>query len=262
MQTQFHRPASLADAAHLLAGDVRLLAGGQSLIPAIKLGLAAPEALVDLHGIAGLDAIRVEGRQVVVGAMATHAQVAASAELGRAIPSLAQLAEGIGDRQVRARGTIGGSLANSDPAACYPAAVLALGATIHTDQRKIAADDFFKGLYETALRPNEIITAVHFPVPERAAYEKFRQPASRFALVGVMVATTAAGVRVAVTGAGACAFRCAPLEAALARRYAAESCDGIAIAADGLNTDLHGTAAYRAHLIPVLARRAVARSLA
>ncbi|HYB50764.1 MAG TPA: xanthine dehydrogenase family protein subunit M [Burkholderiaceae bacterium] len=262
MQTQYHRPGSTAEAAKLLGGDARLLAGGQSLVAAMKLGLASPSALVDLRAIAGLDAIRVDAQRVTIGAMATHTSVAASRELGRAIPALAQLAAGIGDRQVRDRGTLGGSLANDDPAADYPAAVLGLGATVQTDQRQIAADDFFLGLFETALRPNEIITAVHFPIPERAGYEKFRQPASRFALVGVMVAKTAAGVRVAVTGAaGSGVFRCKPLEAALGRKFAPESCDGVQIEAAGLNDDLHGSAQYRAHLIPVVAKRAVARAL-
>jgi len=261
MQTQYHRPGSVAEAAKLLGGDARLLAGGQSLVAAMKLGLASPSALVDLRGIAGLDAIRVDGQRVSLGAMATHTSVAASRDVARAIPALAQLAAGIGDRAVRDCGTIGGALANNDPAACYPAAVLGLGATVQTDQRQIAADDFFRGLYETALRPNEIITAVHFPICERAAYEKFRQPASRFSIVGVMVAKTAGGARVAVTGAGSCVFRCKPLEAALTRKFAPESCDGIAIDADGLNEDLHGSAEYRAHLIPVLAKRAVARAL-
>jgi len=261
METQYHRPGSVAEAARLLAGDARLLAGGQSLVAAIKLGLASPSSLVDLRGIAGLDGIRVEAQRVSIGAMATHASVAASREVAQAIPALAQLAAGIGDRQVRGRGTIGGSLANNDPAACYPAAVLGLGASVQTDQRQIPADDFFRGLYETALRADEVITAVHFPVPQRAAYEKFRQPASRFSIVGVMVAKTAGGVRVAVTGAGSCVFRCKPLEAALTRKFAAESCDGVQIDASALNDDLHGSAAYRAHLIPVLTKRAVARAL-
>lgn len=261
METQYHRPSSVAEAAKLLTGEARLLAGGQSLVAAIKLGLASPSALVDLRGISGLDGIRVDAQRVSIGAMATHASVAASREVARAIPALAQLAEGIGDRQVRDCGTIGGSLANNDPAADYPAAVLGLGASVQTDQRQIPADDFFLGMFETALRQNEIITAVHFPLPERAAYEKFLQPASRFSLVGVMVAKTGGGVRVAVTGAGSSVFRCKALEAALTRKFAPESCDGVKIDASGLNDDLHGSAAYRAHLIPVLTKRAVARAL-
>jgi carbon-monoxide dehydrogenase medium subunit len=190
--------------------------------------------------------------------MTTHHAVATSKEVRSLIPALAQLAGGIGDRAVRNRGTLGGSLANSDPAACYPAGVLGLGATIRTNTRTIAADDWFKGLYETALAPGELITAVSFPRPEKAAWLKFRQPASRFSIVGVFVAKTAAGVRVAVTGAAACAFRVKALEDRLSAKFAPESCNGVAIPADGLNSDLHGSAEYRAHLIGVLARRAVA----
>ncbi len=260
--TQYHRPRTVEEAGKLLGGEARALAGGQSLVAAMKLGLAAPGALVDLRGIAGLQGIRVDGSRVTIGAMTTHATVAASRELARAIPALACLAAGIGDRQVRTQGTIGGSLANSDPAACYPAAALGLGATIQTDRRQIAADEFFTGLYETALREGELITAVHFPLPERAAYEKFRQPASRFALVGVFVSKGPAGVRVAVTGAGPCAFREAKLEAALSKRFAPEACEGVKIDAKGLNGDLHGSPEYRAHLIGVLTRRALARALA
>jgi carbon-monoxide dehydrogenase medium subunit len=184
--------------------------------------------------------------------------VAASAEVLQHIPALACLASGIGDPAVRSRGTIGGSLAQADPAACYPAAVLGLGATVHTDRRTIAADDFFKGLYETALEPGELITAVSFPLPQRASYLKFKQPASRFALVGVFVSQGPQGTRVAVTGAGPCAFRVAAFEAALARDWSAKSLEGLAVPANGLNTDLHASAAYRAHLVGVLSRRAVA----
>ncbi len=190
--------------------------------------------------------------------MTVHNAVAASKDVASMSPALAQLASGIGDRAVRNRGTIGGSLANSDPAACYPAAVLGLGATIHTNSRQIAADDFFKGLFETALKPGELITAVSFPKPEKAAWMKFKQPASRFSIVGVFVAKTGGGVRVAVTGAGACAFRVKALEDKLKNKFAPESCDGVTVPADGLNSDLHGSAEYRAHLIPVLAKRAVA----
>ena len=258
----FHRPASVADAARLVAGapDGKLLGGGQSLLASMKLGLAAPSDLVDLSQVKDLKGIQVAGDTVRIGAMTSHATVAASAEVQRAIPALAALAAGIGDRAVRTMGTIGGSLANNDPAACYPAAVLGLGATIHTDKRDIAADDFFKGLYETALEPNEIITAVSFPVPRKASYVKFRQPASRFALVGVFVSQGAAGVRVAVTGAGPCAFRVAALEKALAANWSAAACSGVSVPAEGLNTDLHASAEYRAHLIPVLAGRAVTQA--
>lgn len=258
----FHRPASVADAARLVAStaDGKLLAGGQSLLASMKLGLAAPSDLIDLSRVADLKGIRVEGDSVRIGAMTTHAAVAASPEVQRAIPALAKLAAGIGDRAVRAMGTIGGSIANSDPAACYPAAVLGLGASIHTDRRTIAADDFLEGLYETALEPNELLVAVSFPVPRKAAYQKFRQPASRFALVGVFVSQQASGVRVAVTGAGPCAFRVAALEKALAANWSAAACNAVTIDADGLNSDLHASAEYRAHLIPVLAGRAVAEA--
>jgi carbon-monoxide dehydrogenase medium subunit len=256
----YHRPASVAEAVKLAAshGDDRLLAGGQSTLPSVRLGLLAPTGWIDLAGIAELRGIHVEGNAVVIGAMTPHAEVAASSDVKAKIPALAQLAAGIGDRQVRNRGTIGGSIANSDPAACYPAAVLALGATVQTDRRGISADDFFKGLYETALAPGEIITAVRFPVPEKAAYVKFRQPASRFAIVGVFIAKTSSGVRVAVTGAGPCAFRVKALEDKLAAKFAPESCDGVTVPASGLNSDLHASAEYRAHLIGVLAKRAVA----
>ena len=258
----FHRPATVADAAKLIAGapDGKLLGGGQSLLASMKLGLAAPSDLVDLSQVGELKGIRVEGGQVRIGAMTSHAAVAASDEVRQAIPALASLAAGIGDRAVRTMGTIGGSLANNDPAACYPAAVLGLGATVHTEKRTIAADDFFRGLYETALEPNEIITAVSFPIPARAGYVKFRQPASRFALVGVLVSQGPAGVRVAVTGAGPCVFRVPALEQALGANWSAAACAGVTVAADGLNTDLHASAEYRAHLIPVLAGRAVTQA--
>ena len=256
----YHRPSSVAEAAKLAAGDpeARILAGGQSLLPSMKLGLLAPSAFIDLGSVGELRGIRADRKSVTIGAMTTHAAVAASPEVGAAIPALAKLAAGIGDPQVRNRGTLGGSLANSDPAADYPAAVLALNATIRTNRRSLPADGFFKGLFETALAPGEIITAVEFPVPSRAAYIKFPQPASRFALVGVFIAQDSAGVRVAVTGAGPCAFRLEALEHALSRRFAPEACDGIAVSPDSLNTDIHASAGYRAHLIPVLARRAIA----
>jgi carbon-monoxide dehydrogenase medium subunit len=256
----YQTPKNVADAVKLVTGEARLIAGGQSLLPSMKLGLAAPSALIDLGQIAELRSIKVEGGKVTIGAMATHASVGESAELKKALPALAELARNIGDRQVRNRGTIGGSLANNDPAACYPAAALGLGATIHTDRRTIAADDFFKGLYETALAPGEIITAVSFPIPERAKYVKFKQPASRFSLVGVFVSKGPGGTRVAVTGAGATVFRVKALEDKLAVKWAAESCVGVTVSADQLNSDLHGSAAYRAALIPVLAQRAVAAS--
>ncbi|MFT3817007.1 MAG: xanthine dehydrogenase family protein subunit M [Rubrivivax sp.] len=253
----YQTPSSVADAAAAAAAGAKLIAGGQSLLPSMKLGLAAPEALADLGGIAALKGITVSGGAVTIGAMTTHAAVAASAEVQRAIPALADLAGNIGDRQVRNRGTIGGSLANNDPAACYPAAVLGLGATIQTNTRTIAADDFFKGLYETALAEGEVIIAVSFPVPEKAGWQKFKQPASRFSLVGVFVSKGPQGVRVAVTGAGACVFRAKELEAKLSANWSAAALNGATVSADGLNSDLHGSAEYRAALIPVLAARAV-----
>ncbi len=254
----YSKPASVADAARAAAADnAKIIAGGQTLLPSMKLGLAAPEALIDLGAIAELKGITVAGGTVKIGATTTHAEVAASQAVAAAIPALAALAGNIGDRQVRNRGTIGGSLANNDPAACYPAAVLGLGATIHTNTRSIAADDFFKGMFETALKDGEIITAVSFPVPEKAGWQKFKQPASRFSIVGVFVSKGPQGVRVAVTGAGACVFRAKELEAKLAANWSAAACQGVTISPDGLNSDLHGSAEYRAALIPVLAGRAV-----
>jgi aerobic carbon-monoxide dehydrogenase medium subunit len=254
---QFSTPKTVADAKGAAAAGAKLLAGGQSLLPSMRLGLAAPEALASLAGVAGLSGITVAGGVVKVGAMTTHATVAASAEVQKAIPALADLAGHIGDRQVRNRGTIGGSLANNDPAACYPAAVLGLGATVHTDRRDIAADDFFKGLYTTALAEDEVITAVSFPIPAKAGWQKFKQPASRFSIVGVFVSSGPKGVRVAVTGAGAGVFRATELEARLAANYSAAALAGATVSAEGLNNDLHGSAEYRAALIPVLAARAV-----
>ena len=257
---ELHRASSIADAAALLAkSGGRPLAGGQSLVGAMRLRLAQPGALVDLSGIAELRGIRKAGSALVIGATARHAEVAASPDVKSTISALAALAEGIGDRQVRNMGTLGGSIANNDPAADWPGGVVGLGATVSTNKRKIAADEFFTGLYETALGSDEIITDVSFPVPRRAAYVKFPNPASRFALVGVFVAQTADGnVRVAVTGAGTCVFRCKPLEDALAKSFTADAAKRVQIATDGLNRDLHGSPEYRAHLIPVLASRAVA----
>ena len=255
----YSTPASVADAARAAGADgAKLIAGGQSLLASMKLGLAAPEALVDLAAIADLKGISVSSGVVKIGAMCTHAAVAANKDVAAAIPALADLAGKIGDRQVRNRGTLGGALANNDPAACYPAAALGLGATIHTNSRNIAADDFFTGLYETALKEGELITAVSFPVPEKAGWQKFKQPASRFSIVGVFVSKGSQGVRVAVTGAGACVFRAKDLEAKLAGNWSAAALAGANVSAEGLNTDLHGSAEYRAALIPVLAGRAVA----
>jgi aerobic carbon-monoxide dehydrogenase medium subunit len=255
----YHHPATLADAARLAAqDDAKIIAGGQTLLQSMKLGLAAPSALVDLAGISELKGISVSGGAVKIGAGTTHAAVAASADVQQAIPALADLAGHIGDRQVRNLGTLGGSLANNDPAACYPAAVLGLGATVHTNRRQIAAEDFFQGLFTTALAEGEVITAVSFPIPEKAGWQKFKQPASRFSLVGVFVSKGPAGVRVAVTGAGANGvFRVKALEDKLASQWSAGALAGVKIDAEGLNSDLHGSAEYRAALIPVLAARAV-----
>lgn len=259
----YHRPQSINEASALLraGADARFLAGGQSLLPTIKLGLAAPSELIDLSDLSALKGIERQGDRLRIGAGTTHAAVAASAEVRRIIPALAALADGIGDRQVRNRGTLGGSLANNDPAACYPSAVLALAATVHTQQRDIEADAFFQGLYTTALEPDEIITAVSFRIPQQAAYVKFLQPASHFALVGVFVARFADGARVAVTGAANSVFRAAELEAALTARWHPDAARPIRIAESELNSDLHASAAYRAHLIPVLTARGVAQTL-
>lgn len=255
----YYRPASVEEAAAMLSAqdNFKLLAGGMSLIPALKLRLSRYSGLVDLGALDSLKGITRNGGALVIGAMTPHATVAASSEVGRAIPALAALAGGIGDPLVRNRGTIGGSIANADPAADYPAGVVGLGATVWTNQRKIAADDFFAGLFETALQPGEIITGVRFPIPQAAAYCKLCQPASRFALVGVFVAKTADGVRVAVTGAGPSVFRLREAEAALARRFDPSALDGIEIKAGDLNSDLHASAEYRAHCVRVMAKRAV-----
>ena len=260
----YNRVKSVADAAAALgkSDDAKLLAGGQSLVAAMKLRLSKPSDLIDLGTIADLRGIKVEGSTVTIGAMTRHAEVAASAEVKKAIPALAALAAGIGDRQVRNMGTIGGSVANNDPAADYPAALVGMGATIQTNKRKIAADDFFKGMFETALQAGEIITSVSFPAPKRAAYMKFKNPASRFAIVGVFVAETSSGVRVAVTGASPGVFRVAEMEKALGAKFAPESVANIKIPEKGLNSDIHAKADYRAHLVTVMAKRAVAAAIA
>jgi carbon-monoxide dehydrogenase medium subunit len=259
---EYQRPTSVADARAALGADARFLAGGQSLIQAMKLRLSSSERLVDLGGVADLKGIKVDGGNIVIGAMVTHAAVAASAEVQRACPALAELAGGIGDPMVRNMGTIGGSIANADPAACYPAAVVGLGATIHTNQRTIAADAFFTGLYETALQPGELITAVSFPALQKAAYVKYKQPASRFALVGVVVSQGADGVRVAVTGAKGSVFRASEIEAALTKSFTPEAAKAVKMPATDINADMHGTAVYRAAMISVMASRAVAAALA
>ena len=259
----YYDPTSVQKAVGITAdkAEAKYIAGGQSLLAAMKLGLAAPSDLVDLAQIPDLRGIKVEGSGagITIGAMARHAEVAMSSEVVARIRALAELAGMIGDPQVRNRGTLGGALAHNDPAADYPAAVLALNATVATNKRKIPADDYFKGLFETALNGNEMITSVSFPVPKKAAYVKFRNPASRFAVVGVFVAHTASGVRVAVTGAGMRGvFRVKAMEDALARNWSPDALKSIAVPSSGLQSDLHASAEYRAHLIGVLAQRAVA----
>ena len=255
----YTKPASLADAVRALGGaDAKALAGGQTLIPVLKQRLNRPSLVVDLGGL-GLAGIAVSTEAVTIGAATTHAAVAASARVQQAFPALACLAAGIGDRQVRNRGTLGGSLANNDPAADYPAVALATDATIRTSRRTIAADGFFQGMFTTALEPDEIITAVSFLIPQRAAYMKFRNPASRHAMVGVFVARGPQGVRVAVTGAGQDGvFRNTAFEQALEKSWSPAALDGVATPTAGLNGDIHASAAYRAHLIGVMAKRAVA----
>jgi aerobic carbon-monoxide dehydrogenase medium subunit len=263
----YHRPASLEAAVRLTAAidDAKVLAGGMSLLPTLKQRLSRHSDIVDLAALDSLAGIRRDGDNLAIGAMTRHADVAASADVKAAIPALAVLAEGIGDPLVRNRGTIGGSIANADPAADYPSSVLGLGATVVTNRRKIAGDDFFKGLFETALEAGEIITAVSFPLPEKAGYAKFPNPASRFAIVGVFAAkmgdTMGGGVRVAVTGAGPYVFRLAEAEARLAKHFAPEALEGLVVSQDNLNSDIHASAEYRAHVIVVMAKRAVAQAL-
>jgi carbon-monoxide dehydrogenase medium subunit len=257
---KYVRPNSVRQAANMLAKDseAKILAGGHSLLPAMKLRLAKHTQLLDLGRIEGLNTIELKGRSLVIGAMARHVEVANSPVVKEALPALAKLAGEIGDPAVRHRGTIGGSLANNDPNSDYPAAVLGLGATVITNKRKIAADDFFKGMFDTALEPDEIIVKVSFPLAKKAAYMKFKHPASGFALVGVFVSKRSSDIRVAVTGAGSNGvFRVASFEEALKKRFAAKSIEGMSIPADGMNTDIHGSAEYRAHLVGVMARRAL-----
>lgn len=262
-QFQYYRPKSLDEARKLYEnnGDAKFLAGGQTLLPTLKQRLAQPTALIDLGAIAGLDSIKVAGGTVTIGANTKHFDVANSADIKKAIPALAHLAAHIGDPAVRHMGTIGGSVANNDPSADYPAAVLALGATITTTSRSINADDFFAGMFETALEEGEIITGISFPVPEKAAYMKFPNPASRYAMVGVFVAKTKAGVRVAVTGAASCVFRETAMEAALSKSFTPDAVASIKVSPANLNSDIHGSADYRAHLVTVMAKRAVAAAL-
>ena len=263
-QFNYHRPASLADAEKLFSGadDPKFLGGGQTLIPTLKQRLASPSDIIDLGALADLSGISLSGGILTIGATTRHADVAASADVRNTIPALADLAGWIGDPLVRHRGTIGGSIANADPSADYPAAIVALNATVHTTRREIPADAFFTGMFETALEPGEIITRIAFPSAETAGYEKFRNPASRYAIVGVFVARGASGVRVAVTGAAPSVFRQTDMEAALTASFTPDAIAGIKVSPEGLNADLHATAEYRAHLVTVMAKRAVARALA
>jgi aerobic carbon-monoxide dehydrogenase medium subunit len=254
---EYTSPSSVDEAAAAVAAGGQVLAGGQTLLATMKQRLAAPETLVDLGKISGLSGVKKDGNSIVIGAMTRHMDVANSDVVQANIPALAALAGQIGDRQVRARGTMGGSVANNDPAACYPSAVLALNATVHTNKRTIAADDFFQGMYTTALEDGELITAIAFEIPKRAAYVKFKQPASRFAMVGVFVAELASGPRVAITGAASSVYRQADMEKALAGNFSAAALDGVAVSAKGLNADLHASADYRAQLVKVVAQRAV-----
>jgi carbon-monoxide dehydrogenase medium subunit len=256
----YHKPGSVADAVKILSADpdARPISGGQTLLPALKHRLNKPTSVVDLSGIAEMKGIRREGDKLVIGALAKHAEVANSPEVKAAIPALAQMAGTIGDTQVRNRGTIGGSVANNDPAADYPSAVLGLGATVVTDKRRIAADDFFQGMFTTALEPGELLVAIEFPIPEKAGYAKMRNPASRYVMAGVFVAKTKGGVRVAVNGAGPGVFRQAAMEQALSSNWSEGAVAGITQDADGLNGDIHGSAEYRAHLVTVMAKRAIA----
>ena len=255
----YHKPTSLDEVANLLSAneEAKLVAGGMTLIPTLKLRLAKPSDLVDLAAITSLRGITDAGDAIIIGAMTRHAEVERSPVVRQGIPALAAMAHVIGDPAVRNRGTIGGSISNNDPAADYPAALVGLAATVQTTKRQIAADDFFTGIFETALEPAEIVTAVRFPKPQAACYQKFRNPASRYAIVGVFVARTSGGVRVAVAGAGPVVFRVPEMETALARNFAADAIKDITIPQDGLNSDIHASAEYRAHLVNVMARRAV-----
>ena len=261
----FHRPTTVRQAAGLLSRnpEAKLLAGGHSLLPVMKQRLAQPSALIDLSLVEGMAGVELKGRSVVIGAMTRHADVATSQVLKEAMPALAEVPGSIGDPQVRNRGTIGGSIANNDPNADYPAALLGLGATIITNKRRIVADDFFQGMFTTALEEGEIIVKVSFPIAKKAAYEKFKHPASGFALVGVFVSKRGSDIRVAVTGAGSNGvFRVSSFEEALKKRFSPKSIEGMTVPASGMNSDIHASPEYRAHLVGVLAKRALAKATA
>jgi len=255
----YHKVSCVDDAVAAMqkAEDGKFIAGGQTMLPTMKHRLASPSDLIDLGGIEALSGISIDGDTVTIGAMTTHAAVAASAGVQGEIPALAQLAANIGDPAVRNRGTLGGSIANNDPAADYPAAVIALGATVTTNKREISGDDFFTGMFETALEEDEVITSVSFPKADAAAYMKFENPASRYALVGVFLAKTGDSVRIGVTGATPCAHRGMRLEEALNRNFSAAALDDVEIPVEKMNRDIHASAEYRAHLVKVMTRRAV-----
>ena len=253
----FKSPTNTKEAAKLATGRATFLAGGMSLLPAMKLRLAAYSDLINLKKIKGLSGIKVSSKSLRIGSATTHAEVAASKEVGKSISSLAILADGIGDPQVRNRGTIGGSIANNDPAADYPAACLALNAIIHTNKRKIPADKFFKGMFETDLKKGELIESIEFEVPEKSGYAKFPNPASRYAVVGVYITKLKKEIRVAITGAGSCVFRSKELEAALSNNFSSSAIESVNISSNGLNSDIHASAEYRAHMIKVMAKKAV-----
>jgi len=255
----YHKANSVDDAVAAMgnADDGKFVAGGQTMLPTMKHRLASPSDVIDLGGVSDLVGIANEGDALVIGAMTTHAAVAVSTEVQSAIPALAKLAGNIGDPAVRNRGTLGGSIANNDPAADYPAAVIALGATVKTNKREIAGDDFFTGMFETALEEDELITAVSFPIPTKAAYIKFENPASRYAIVGVCVAKTAGGIRVAITGATPCVYRGVKFEIALNENFSSSVCDTVEVPVDIMNSDIHASAKYRAHLVKVMVKRAV-----
>jgi len=255
----YHKPSSVADAVKLLAADpdAKPVSGGHTLLPALKHRLNKPSALVDLSGIAEMTGIKREGNSLIIGALTKHAEVATSDVVKAAIPALAFMASHIGDNQVRNRGTLGGSVANNDPASDYPAAVLGLGATVHTNKRKIAADDFFQGMFATALEDGEIVVAVEFPIPEKAGYAKLKNPASRYVMAGAFISKGPMGLRVAINGAAPCVFRQTEMETALGRNWSADSVAGVKQPSDDLNSDIHGSAEYRAHLVTVMAKRAV-----
>lgn len=256
----YSRAASITEAEKKFAAseDAVFLAGGQTLIPTLKQRLSQPSDVIDIGGLEDLRELTADSANIVIGAGVCHADIAASADIQKSIPALAYLAHHIGDPQVRNRGTLGGSIANNDPSADYPAAIVGLCAVVRTSKREIAAEEFFTGMFETALKPGELITKVTFPIPKRAAYAKFPNPASRYAIVGVMVAETASGIRVAVAGAGPCVFRQTEMEAALSKSFTADALKGIPVSAGDLNEDLHASAEYRAHLVGVMAQRAAA----